>query len=251
MTQATTPLLDRMAAQTRRWEQADDRRAIFLACYAMMTRNMQRGLADGRFADAAWVDALVERFASYYFVSLQAYEAGAAAQLEVWRRAHDLARLPTTTAIQNLLMGVNAHINCDLVLVLDDLLTPVWGALSERERALRHADYTMVNTIIGETIDRVQDEVIAPYARGMGLVDRLWGPLDEWCTAQLIRNWRADVWRRALAIVAAESAEARGALRAEADVIALRRIGLLIEGGAIGARVFGYPLRYLHRLKIL
>jgi hypothetical protein len=240
-----------MAGQIARWERSGDRRAVFLACYRLMTENMLGGVAAGRFRDGPWVGELIANFAGYYFVALDAYERGAGPLPTVWRHAHDLARRPGTPVIQSLLMGVNAHINCDLVLVLDDMLAPVWAGLDAAARADRHHDYCQVNAVIAETIDSVQERVVAPYARAMGLVDQLCGPLDEWCTARLIRNWRADVWRRALALIAADTPAARLRLRAEADSVALRRIALLEQGGALGARVFGYPLRHLSRLRLL
>jgi hypothetical protein len=251
MTASTYDITTRMAEQIARWERNGDRRAIFLACYRLMTDNMLRGVAQACFRDSSWVGALIENFAEYYFVALDAYEGGPGPLPAVWRRAHDLARVPTTTVIQSLLMGVNAHINCDLVLVLDDMLTPEWAGLAPAARADRHHDYCMVNAVIAETIDAVQDQVLEPYARGMDVVDRLCGPLDEWCTARLIRNWRGDVWRRALAIVEASSLATRQELRAQSDTVALRRIELLERGGELGARVFGYPLRHLHRLRLI
>lgn len=251
MTASQHALILRMGDQIASWERRGDRRGVFLACYRLMTTNMLRGIAEGRFRDGPWVGALVENFAEYYFVALDAYERGAGPLPAVWRRAHDLARRPTTTVIQTLLMGVNAHINCDLVLVLDDMLAPVWAGLDAETRASRHHDYCLVNLVIAETIDAVQDEVVEPYARAMDLVDRLCGPLDEWCTGRLLRNWRADVWRRALAIVEADSPAARRELREATDAIALRRIELLERGGELGARVFGYPLRHLHRLRLM
>lgn len=240
-----------MDAQVARWEAEGDRRAVFLACYRLMTGNMLRGVAAGRFRDGPWVDELVGAFAGYYFRALAAYETGDGPLPNVWRRAHDLALRPTTPVVQSLLMGVNAHINCDLVLVLDDMLGPVWAELGPAARADRGHDYLMVNAIIGETVDAVQDQVVEPYARAMDVVDRLCGPLDEWCTGRLLRNWRADVWRRALAIVEAEDAAARQELRAATDAVALRRIELLELGGELGARVFGYPLRHLSRLRLI
>lgn len=251
MTASPHNLITRMADQIARWEQSGDRRAVFLACYRLMTTNMLRGVAEGRFRDGPWVDALIENFAGYYFAALDAYEQGEGPLPVVWRRAHDLTRQPTTTVIQSLLMGVNAHINCDLVLVLDDMLSPVWAGLDPARRDARYHDYCLVNSVIAETIDAVQDQVIEPYARAMDLVDRLCGPLDEWCTGRLLRNWRADVWRRALAIVEADSPAARRELRSATDTIALRRIELLEWGGQLGARVFGYPLRHLHRLRLI
>jgi hypothetical protein len=244
-------LTARMAEQIARWERSGDRRAVFLACYRLMTENMLRGVAAGRFRDGPWVGELIENFAGYYFIALDAYERGAGPLPAVWRRAHDLAGQPATPVIQSLLMGVNAHINCDLVLVLDDMLSPAWAELDAATRASRYHDYCQVNAVIAETIDAVQDRVVAPYARAMDLVDRLCGPLDEWCTARLIRNWRADVWRRALTLIEATAPATRLRLREEADRVALRRIVLLEQGGALGARVFGYPLRHLNRLRLL
>ncbi len=244
-------LLDRMASRVNAWEAADDRRAIFLACYALMTRNMLQAIADERFADAAWVHALVHNFAQYYFVALDAYEHDAGAALpEVWRRAHDLTRTASVPPVVHLLLGVNAHINCDLVLVLDDMLRGEWAALSHDQRDSRHRDYLLVNTIIGETIDVVQDTVVERYSPAMDTIDTLFGPLDEWCTARLIRNWRDDVWRQAMDLIQTQDPQARNALRRLADARALERMHLVVTGGEFGARVFGYSQRLLRRLKL-
>lgn len=251
MSTTSHPLVARMDDQIARWERAADRRAVFLACYRLMTLNMLGGVARGRFHDGAWVGALIENFAEYYFVALDAYEGRGGDPPAVWRAAHDLALRPTTPVVQSLLVGVNAHINCDLVLVLDDMLSPAWGGLDAPGRAARYHDYALVNAVIAETVDAVQDQVVAPYARAMGVVDALCGPLDEWCAARLITNWRADVWRRALAIVEAAEPAARPALRAQADVAALARIELLERAGDVGARAFGFPMRHLHRLSLI
>jgi hypothetical protein len=244
-------LLDRMTHQIARWEETGDRRAIFLACYRLMTANMVRALDNDRFRDRAWVATLVYNFAEYYFVALAGYEHGAANVPEVWRSAHDLTRDPAITVVQNLLMGINAHINYDLVLVLDDMLGDVWDALPPEVRHVRYHDFLTINDIIGETIDVVQEEVVGPYAQLLNLVDLACGPLDEWLTARLIQNWRADVWDRAIVVIAAPDLPARLELRRQTDGLALQRVKLLTDGGTLGARVFGYPLCWLHRLRLL
>lgn len=248
---ADTPVARRMAEYVQRWEQAGDRRVVFLACYALMTDNMLTALQSGRFHDQTWVTALVDNFADYYFVALDAYEQRQASLPIVWDRAHTLAASPATTVIQNLLLGINAHINHDLVLVLADMLQPEWDSLGPEQRQLRFADHCKVNTIIGETIDAVQDQVVERYARAMDVVDKLCGPLDEWGTARLIRYWRNDVWRQAVAIIETPDPAARLELRRQVDAAALQRVRLLLAGGELGARAFGYPLRWLHRLRLL
>ena len=197
----------------------------------------------------AWVTRLIDHFAGYYFRALDAYDRGSDLS-QCWQRAFDETRQPGTTVIQQLLMGVSAHISCDLVLVLDDLLRPVWAQLSAAERERRHADYRLVNTIIGETIDTVQDEVIVPYAQLMGLIDQLAGPFDEWLTARLLSNWRDDVWQRTMGLLAENNDERRAALRRDADQTALRRI-VWLDGSVPGAALFAAPLAELQRRRLL
>jgi len=42
--------------------------------------------------------------------------------------------------VQNLILGVNAHINYDLVLATADMLEPEWSQLDEERRQARHDD---------------------------------------------------------------------------------------------------------------
>lgn len=245
-------LLQRMEQQLTLWQEQADRRATFLACYTLMTRHMLAGLETERFADGPWVHQLIHDFAAYYFVALATYEGQANGLLpEVWSQTHRMTLDPETPVIQSLLMGVNAHINCDLALVLDDLLEPTWAASSPAVRARRYSDYRQVNAVIAETINSVQDDVIAPQARGLHLVDFALGPLDEWCTARLITNWRNDVWQHTLDILDAPDAPTRQAMRHQADADAVKRMALLNLRDGLGARVFGYPMRYLSRLRLI
>ena len=115
--------------------------------------------------------------------------------------------------IQNLTLGVNAHINYDLVFALADLLDPEWAALSEEIRQSRYRDYCHVNEIITQTIDRVQDQIIEPNDAWMGWVDRLMGPVDEWMVARLITDWREQVWENAIRLIRDTDDEQRASLR--------------------------------------
>lgn len=224
--------LERMTALLAQWEGAGDHRAIFLGCYSLMTRNMLAALDAGRFHDGQWVQALLEHFASYYFNALGAYEAGDPAVPVVWRQAHAAAGQPHTLAIQNLLLGVNAHVNYDLVFAVVDLLAPEWAGLAEPEREARYHDFCLVNHVIAETVDAVQDQVLERYSLAMEVVDRLMGPVDEWIAAHLIAQWRDEVWQNALAWLAAADADQHAALRRQVEAVALRWAGRLDRGAA-------------------
>lgn len=193
-------VLIRMQKQLQSWEEQNDARLIFLSCYQMMTTNVMAALADQTFEDTAWVKHLMENFAEVYFLALQQFEHQETCP-QVWQVAFSVPPLSRAHAIRNLLLGVNAHINYDLVFVLSKLLQEEWQTLSIPERELRYRDHCRINTIIHNTIDSVQDQVIERFFPSFEIIDTLMGPLDEWLTAQLITEWRDEVWNLALALL--------------------------------------------------
>jgi hypothetical protein len=219
---------DRMVSQIQHWEQAGDRRSIFLSCYHLMTLNMLAAVEAGEFQDAPWVDLLLHRFADYYFAACDDYEQGRPLTPAVWQRTHAVARQPGTHVLQNLLLGVNAHINYDLVLTLVDLLEPEWPRLSAAQRALRYADHCHVNAVIARTVDIVQDTVVERLEPAMNVVDTLMGRMDEWVVSRLIRNWRDDVWRQAIRWIETAPPAERGPLRHDLERLVLRRADAIL-----------------------
>jgi hypothetical protein len=171
-------VIKKMEQTAQQWESQQDPRAIFLRCYSMMSANMLQALEDNRFQNTEWVATLLHRFADYYFDALACFDCGEEVPA-VWQHVHQLSTGKKLHVLQHLLLGVNAHINYDLVLTLNDVLKKDWQKLSPEERQSRYQDHVRVNTIIAETIDKVQDEVVEQYNPRMDLVDQLMGRLDE------------------------------------------------------------------------
>jgi hypothetical protein len=192
--------LERMTAQVAEWEAQRDGRAVFLDCYARMTAAMNDEIAHGLFEDPVWVATLLDRFAIFYFDSIDGGEGGARIP-EPWLIAHAAAVGFDASPLQLLLAGVNAHINYDLVLTLVDLLAPVWHELDADQREMRRRDYDHVNDVIVATVDLVQDEVVERYACWCAALDIVMGRLDEALAARLLIGWRRRVWRQAAAIL--------------------------------------------------
>jgi hypothetical protein len=216
------PVHQRMLALIQEWEQAHDRRSIFLSCYAMMTENMLTAIQSGEFHDPAWVDALLHHFAGYYFTALDAYESQPADSPQVWQLAFDAARQPRTYVLQNLLLGINAHINYDLVLAVSDQLRPEWDALSPEQRQQRYQDHRRVNEVIAQTVDAVQDQVVERYSKDLEIIDVLLGPLDEWVASAMISEWRENVWEHAVRMVELQDDAEREQLRQAVEIKAHR-----------------------------
>jgi len=226
--------LGRMQQWLLQWDSSGDARAIFLNCYAMMTGNMQTALQSSEFEDGPWVSKLVDHFAIYYFSALDAFEEGSQQTPPVWQVAFKAAALPRTHALQNLVLGVNAHINHDLVFAVADLLEGEWGDLAASARESRYRDFCLVNEIIRRTIDAVQDQVLEQWSPAMRLVDDLLGPLDEQLVVWKITDWRNEVWDQAVAFVE-EDAAGRMLLSEQVEHTSLRRArAILGDEGLLG-----------------
>ncbi len=194
-------VIAKMKGQVDAWEQAADARAIFLRCYMMMTQNMLSAIEKREFHDPAWVEKLLNRFADYYFVALESFESDPGNAPPIWRLAYDFTFDPKSLALQKLLVGVNAHINYDLVLTLFDLLEQEWWDLTEDLRVRRYQDHCLVNEVIGRTIDTVQDQILERAQPSMDIIDKLFGPLDELLISRLISRWRENVWEAAIQLL--------------------------------------------------
>jgi hypothetical protein len=174
------------------------------------------------------VKGLLEHFADYYFTALDSFNGNPLKAPVVWQQAFNASVDQRIRPVQNLILGVNAHINYDLVLALIDVLESEWPALAENQRLERYADHCKINDVIAHTIDEVQDEVLERYSPGMDLVDRVFGRLDELMIARMIASWRDHVWRDVIRLVEMSSTEQRTGLLQQVEEACVQR-GQLIQ----------------------
>ncbi len=175
-----------------RWERTGDRRALFANAYGRMTGAMLEAIARDEFEDSRWVGRLLDRFADYYFDAVDAWDDDSDCPL-VWCDAFAACNHEHLHPLQVLFLGINAHINHDLVYALADLLDD-WERLDSTTRLEREVDHRNVNLVIARTVDIVQDEVIDPRSPVLGVLDEVFAGLDEWLFSRLIASWRSDVW---------------------------------------------------------
>ena len=221
------PIVDRMQRLLDEWEVAGDGRAVFLDCYVTMTRAVHAELDDGFFDDDAWVRSLLERFADYYFDSID----GGPDAVEIpapWGLAHAAAVGHDAAPVQLLLAGINAHINYDLVLALVDVLDDEWPRLDSVGRARRRADYDRINEVIEATADTVQDHVLERRSPWLDLFDRSLGRWDETLAVRLLSSWRSRVWQEATKVLDLDEPAARTARTARLSQRCARRATWLL-----------------------
>lgn len=230
-------VLVRMSDLLAAWEGSGDRRLIFLSCYKMMTENVVAAIQADHFEDTPWVETLMDNFAGYYFQALDTFESEPGSPPDVWRIAFTAAQDPKTHVLANLVLGVNAHINYDLVLALSELLADEWDQLSSEQRQMRYRDHCRINAIISRTIDTVQDQVIDRYQPGFDLVDKLLGPLDEWLTGLLISEWREEVWKHAPRLLEPVEPDARAAIIQQVHQLSVARAQDILGKGNLSGLV--------------
>lgn len=124
-------------------------------------------------------------------------------------------------------MGVNAHINYDLVFTLFDMLHVEWWTVDAKRRAQRYEDHCKVNEIIAATIDSVQDDLLTPADPVMGWIDKAFGRADEYLLSVIISNWRKNAWGQACDMIMLKEENQREALRLSIENSVLKRNRLI------------------------
>ena len=108
-------------------------------------------------------------FANLYREALEAYDAGRTTAVpRAWRRCFDTAATGNNLVLQDVLLGVNAHVNNDLAFALDRVsLSP------DRER--RRHDHNAVNQVLTGVTQRATQRLASLYAPGISTMDESGG----------------------------------------------------------------------------
>ena len=207
-----------------------DRRAVFATAYLTMTREIGRGVGESVYRDPVWVASYAIAFANLYRSALLHFERGDMARVpKPWRISFETSSSGQNLLLQDLLLGVNAHINNDLALAL--------AAVSiDPGRDSRRQDHLAVNDAIRRATDAVQDRVGNLYAPVFRLFDRVTGGFDEKAANFSIAKARLNAWVSAVALVSETGDSERAAvvrsIEDEAAVIA-RLIRLPARSGFV------------------
>lgn len=203
--------VDHFNALETSYRQARNRRAVFLTVYLAVTMEMRRRVSEAQFLDNPWVSRYTLSFANLYRAALSAYErADGTALPKSWRIAFDAAKRADCLVVQDLLLGVNAHINHDLALALDEVSI-------EPDRQSRHTDHTAVNGVLAALTDAAQDKICSLYAPGFATIDEYAGRFDEEATGFSLRVARQCAWEGAVALANARHSAERLLVRKGLD----------------------------------
>lgn len=179
----------RFGRLNERLRERTDRRSVFLSIYTEMTTAVHDGIENGRFDDPEWMRAYARTFANYYRRAFLAFEKGNLDDVpEPWQVAFGTALAGDGLVLQDAFLGVNAHINYDLALALDEI-----GIDPNREA--RYRDHRVINEILADLVDAQQSMLARIYAPGIDDVDALFGRFDERLTLLSMTEGRDQAWR--------------------------------------------------------
>ncbi|MCA9539574.1 MAG: hypothetical protein KC620_11840, partial [Myxococcales bacterium] len=177
-----------MDAVIERAHSARDPGGYFAALYRAVTRRVRDGIVAGRYDDPNRMSRFDALFANRYFDALNTHLA-AGRPTRPWRLAFEAASSGKATILQNLLLGMNAHINLDLAIAAAEV------APGDAIDGLA-ADFERINNVLAALLDKAQ-AAINRFAPLLGLLDQALVRVDESVANFSIRHAREDAWTHA------------------------------------------------------
>ena len=126
--------------------------AFFPVLYKKVTERIKLGIQNKEFEDNERMERLDVIFASRYLRAYQEWKAGTRPS-ESWERAFHAPENDQLIIMQDLLLGINAHINLDLGIAAAQTVDNF-----EELQALKN-DFNKINEILNDMVDGVQNRI--------------------------------------------------------------------------------------------
>ena len=166
----------------------NDARGIFAFVYRRTTAEIKVAIDNNEFEDNEALHRFDVAFANHYLLAYRQYEAGEECSLS-WKESFD-GCAESLTIIQQILLGMNAHINLDLGLTAAILS-------KNKDIDLLKKDFDKVNDILERIVNELQVKLskVSPL---FFLVDWIGQNNDEKLIDFSMRQARGQAWRLAL-----------------------------------------------------
>ncbi|HET9139152.1 DUF5995 family protein [Actinophytocola sp.] len=177
----------------------NDYRAVFLRAYYIITLNVHAAIhrrgdyTNPIFFDAGWVGSQAGWFASLYFKSLTTFDRDPDSE-RAWKIAHGMAEKRTSTVLQDLMLGLNAHINYDLAYGTYLNLKQHDDGAEHLLLPRRKFDHDQVNNILVRSMPQVANALTRDYGGGITLLHRTLHGLDIVMSSTGLKYYRERVW---------------------------------------------------------
>lgn len=187
--------------RARRNKLGCDHRAVFANTYLLLTQEIKRTVKrNPRFyTDNSWLIYQDVTFANFYFALYKRD-----AQLpEAWQIAFDTAASGDQNAAQDMLLGINAHVQRDMPYVVASV------GIRKPDGSSRKRDHDIGNKILAAGYERIVRDAERRYDPFIGVSNSSATPLDDFAGLELVKGWREGVWRNAERLLNARTQQER------------------------------------------
>jgi hypothetical protein len=182
---------------------AGDRRGVFTTAYVITTATLKDWIDDRRFLQNELVARYVVAFGNAYRDALAADAGGLRWSVPLaWQQSFDACRVGRTSIFQDLLLGINAHINHDLAHAV------IRSGLDVHCQRC-YQDHSRMNDALRLATPLVRSRVAANYSRWLDLANWLYGRAIDRAVARTFEQARENAWTWAKALAAADGAAER------------------------------------------
>jgi len=147
----------------------ESRLGYFAALYKRVTVSVREGIHNGMFKNGKLMEELDVVFANRYLNAYSEFKTGGNPS-ESWQVAFEAATDPKPLVLQQLFVGMNAHISLDLGIAAFE----VYG----QDLQQHHKDFNTINKVLSSLVDTVQNE-LGTFWPAITFFDKLMGGHDE------------------------------------------------------------------------
>ena len=156
----------------------------FNKTYRIITSDVKEKLGNGFFSNDKWMEKLDVVFAKFYFKALVDYIDDGNPP-KAWQFAFDSIKKSNKPKYIYLLLGVNAHINSDLPIVVAKLFNKN-----------RKGDFISINKILEGKIDLIIKELNGD-SKLLRLMQGIFRPMYQDFVINMLISWREEAWEKA------------------------------------------------------
>jgi hypothetical protein len=173
-----------------------DHRAVFATTYELLTIQLKRTMLANPhvFDDPAWVIGEDVTFANLYLTAVRNDEQGKPVA-PAWQVAFGNAAAGNDNAVQDMLLGINAHVQRDMPFMMAAV-----GLHTPDGKSRKH-DHEALNAILNQAYQSVTDTITARFDPIEGVIAPASNPVLGYAGNvagdQLVLVWREEVWRNA------------------------------------------------------
>lgn len=180
-----------IALMQAKWQVMDaacDPKAPFMIMYMHMTYGLRNHIRDLYFDDGERMSNFTVKFAGRYLQWLDYDAANRTDVVEVWEQTFDYGRSGKSSIMEDLYLGMNAHINYDLA-----------NIVHEMNYAAYKADYDRVNDILKQAMGPIMNDIASRYDPDVNsTLVTIVAPV----LLQVIMGWRETSWLDGILLIA-------------------------------------------------